>query len=43
MVKRMIESMKRRRMDEIRFQFMGRRVRILIGILRDDRIMIGVT
>ena len=40
---RMIESMKRRRMDEIGFQFMRRRIRILIGILRDDRMMIGVT
>ena len=40
---RMIESMKRRRMDEIGFRFMRRRIRILIGILRDDRMMIGVT
>ena len=40
---RMIESMKRRRMDEIRFWFMGRRIWILMGILRKDRVKIGVT
>ena len=29
-------------MNEIRFRFMGRRMWILIGILGDDRTMIGV-
>ena len=43
MIMRMIDSMKRRRMDEIRFRFMGGRIWILIGILRDDRMTIGVT
>ena len=43
MIMRMTESMKRRRMDEIRFRFVGRIRRILKGLLRDDRMMIGVT
>ena len=37
-----IENMMRRRIDEIVFRFMGRRIRIMIGILRGDRMMIGV-
>ena len=37
-----IENMMRRRIDEIVFRFMGRRIHIMIGILRGDRMMIGV-
>ena len=37
----MMVNMMRRRMDEIIFLFMGRRVWIMRGILRSDRTMIG--
>ena len=37
-----IESMMRRRIEEMIFRFMGRRIRIMTRILRGDRMMIGV-
>ena len=42
MIMVMIENMMRRRIDEIIFWFMGRRIWIMIGILGNDIVMIGI-
>ena len=42
MIMKRIESVKGKRTNEIRFRFMGIRIRILIGVVREDRRIIGV-